>query len=225
MLKSVIVSAGIACAACGVSAATVTVDYQESSVFGTPKLAQNVRITSDKYTGYAGAGLFRLTADGYGDFNAFCVDLAQYINNGDTYETSVNLFSGATLENIDKLFTSAFAAVDTAVEAAAFQIALWEIVEDTGTGYDLTSGAFAVSGAAVDQANGYLSALGTQTGKYTLDFLESGTSQDVVTGALNPNSPLNGGGTIAPVPLPASGVLLLAGLAGAAGLGARKRKA
>jgi len=182
MLKSVIVSAGIACAACGVSAATVTVDYQESSVFGTPKLAQNVRITSDKYTGYAGAGLFRLTADGYGDFNAFCVDLAQYINNGDTYETSVNLFSGATLENIDKLFTSAFAAVDTAVEAAAFR-------------------------------------------KYTLDFLESGTSQDVVTGALNPNSPLNGGGTIAPVPLPASGVLLLAGLAGAAGLGARKRKA
>lgn len=224
MFKSVLFAAGLTVAATTVSAGTVTVDYQEKSVFGSPNLSSYVKITSDKYTGGARAGMFRLRADGFDDFDAFCVDLAQYIANGKAYETAVNLFSADTMDTIDRLYTSAYALVDTAIEAAGFQIALWEIVEDTGSAYDLSTGAFAAQGAAVSQAQTFLDALGTETGKYTLSFLESGVSQDVVTGTLNPKSPLNGGGvvTVAPVPLPASGLLMLAGLAGAAGLRRRK---
>lgn len=221
MLKSILFAAGMTVAATSVSAATVTVNYQENSVFGSPNLSSTVRIQSDGYTGYVRAGMFRLTAQGYGDFNAFCVDLAQYMTKGEAYETGVGLFSGPTLQNIDRLFTSAYAAVDTAIEAAGFQVALWEIVEDSTTGLNLTAGSFSAQGAAVAQAQTYLDGLGTQTGKYTLDFLESGVSQDVVTGSLNPNSPLNNGGP-SPVPLPASGLLLLAALGGAAGMKRRK---
>lgn len=223
MFKSVLFAASLTVASTIASAATVTVNYQEDSVFGSPNLSSSVHITSDKYTGGARAGVFRLTATTYGDFDAFCVDLAQYIAKGKAYETGVGLFSGATLENIDRLYTSAYGLIDTAIEAAGFQIALWEIVEDSGNGFNLSSGAFAATGAAVSQAQAFLDDLGTQTGKYTLDFLESAVSQDVVTGILNPNSPLNGGAAVpSPVPLPASGLLLLAGLAGAAGVRRRK---
>jgi hypothetical protein len=194
----------------------MTVTYQEANIFGTPALAQNVTISSPDYNGGARAGLYRLTgSDGFGDFLAFCVDLAKNMGNGKTYNLAPALFGGATLDNIDRLYTSVYSTVDTALEAAGFQVALWEIVSDTATGFDLSSGDFAVSGNAnaAAQAQGYLDGLAqAQTGGYTIDFLTSGNSQNLVTGKVAPPPAVN------PVPLPAAGWMLLAGFGGLFGL-------
>ncbi len=199
------------------SAATVTVDYQNASnPFGSPNLSRYVRISSPQYNGGTRAGPFRLTGDGgMGDFVAFCVDLGKYLANGQSYTTASNSnFGGAVDTNIDKLFTSAYSGVSTQVEGAAFQVALWEIITDTGSGFDLTSGNFSVqlagySAAVINQASSYLSGLASAaTGGYNLTFLNSGTSQNLVT--------------VSPVPLPAAAGMLGFGVLALFGLRRRK---
>lgn len=196
------------------SAATLNVTYQDSTVFGTPNLSKTVNITSSGYTGGAQAGQFRLSGSGgFGNFLAFCVDLAKFMSSGNSYSTSSGSAFGATVDGyIDRLFTSAYASVDTAVEGAAFQLALWEIITDTGSAYSLTSGGFkATAGSAVTaQANSYLAGLaGASTGGYTITYLNSGTSQNLVT--------------VAPVPLPAALGMLGLGVASLFGLRRRKK--
>lgn len=200
------------------SAATVTVDYQNSSnPFGSPALARYVRISSPQYTGGAGAGPFRLTGDGgFGDFVAFCVDLGKYLSSGNTYTTaSSSAFGSAVDTNIDKLFTSAYSGISTRVEGAAFQVALWEIITDTGSGFDLSGGDFRVqmagySAAVINQATSYLSGLASAaTGGYRLTFLNSGTSQNLVT--------------VSAVPLPAAAGMLGFGVLTLVGLRRRKK--
>ena len=181
---------------------------------------ETVKITTPGpgHDGYVRAGLFHLTADqGIGDFLAFCVDLAQYVKNPQYAVINNNLFSGTTLENMERLFSSVLGGstlgdvIDTSLEAAGFQVALWEVMMDTGNGYDLDNGAFSMSkNAGVEaQAEAYLAGLSNgKTGAYKLTFLESDKNQDVVT--------------VAPVPLPASAFMILAGLGGLAA--ARRRK-
>lgn len=197
------------------SASTLNVTYQDSTVFGTPNLSRNVNVASSGYTGTARAGQFRLSgSNGYGNFLAFCVDLAKFMTSGGTYSTSSGSAFGATVDGyVDRLFTSAYANVDTAIEAAAFQLALWEIISDTGSGYSLTGGSFtanSASSAVTAQANSYLAGLaGASTGGYTITYLNSGTSQNLVT--------------VAPVPLPAALGMLGLGVASLFGLRRRKK--
>lgn len=200
-------------AATSASASTVNVTYQGSNVFGTPNLSQSVNITSPGYTGNALAGPFHLTGDnGFGNFVGFCVDLFKYMSNGNSYTTSASSSYGAAVDNnIDRLFTSAYASVDTAVEGAAFQLALWEIITDTGSALNLATGNFLASaGSAVTaQANSYLAGLsGASTGGYNITYLNSGTSQNLVT--------------VSPVPVPAALGMLGLGLASLFGLRRRK---
>lgn len=196
------------------SAATVTVDYQGSDVFGTPNLPQSVLISSPVIDGIVNAGPFRLTGDnGFGDFVAFCIDLGTYMKSGQTYTTSAFSAFGSVIDGyIDRLFTSAYAGVDTADEGAAFQIALWEIITDGGAAYNLGGGSFTADARddVMNQANAYLAALaGAATGGYRLTFLNSGSSQDLVT--------------VSAVPLPGAVGMLGLGLASFFGLRRRKK--
>ena len=198
------------------NASTVTVNYQNAgNVFGSPNLSSSANISSPQHDGWVGAGPFRLNANGLGDFVAFCIDLGKYMANGQTYTTSSTSAWGAAVDqNIGKLFNTAYAGVDTATEGAAFQIALWEIITDTGSAFNLGGGSFSVlsaNAAVLSQASAYLSGLnGAATGNYAMTFLNSSTSQNLVT--------------VSPVPIPAAGGFLAVALGGLFGMRKLRRK-
>ena len=214
--KMTLAAAVLSVGATVVSASTVEVGYQERSVFGTPNLSSAVTISSPFISGRVAAGPFRLTGSGgFGDFVAFCIDLGQYMARGKTYTVSGASTYGSEVDsNISRLFNSAYASLTTAVQGAAFQVALWEIITDTGSdsGLDLGMGAFTAGANAsvINQAADYLEGLGgASTGGYKLTFLASGQSQDLVT--------------VSPVPVPAAFGMLGLGIAGLFGLRRRKK--
>ena len=213
---SLLTAAVISVSAAAVSASTIDVTYQESgNPFGTPSLQKTVRIASPDYNGRVRAGMFRLSgSNGFGDFNSFCIDLGHSLSSNDTYTASeTSPFSAAVTDNIERLYNSAYASVSTARESAAFQLAIWEIITDTGNSLDLASGDFKVLGTGVkllNMANGYLAGLaGASAGGYEFTYLQSRVGQDQLT--------------VSPVPVPAGIGLLGLGLAGLFGLRRRKK--
>lgn len=152
-------------------------------------------------------------------FVSYCVDFYQWLPGFGSTNTSYSLtdagsFFGSRLDAVGRLFSGRAAEVDTAVEQAAFQIALWEIrYEASGNAFDTSSGAAVFSDAGDDArslAQTYLNGLAGYSNTYDVRVLASGTNQDVVFAA--------------PVPEPSTYALMLAGLA-AVGFMARRRNA
>ena len=212
-------AAALICLGTAASASTVTLTQTGPGAYGSAGLFQNVKIEFPNSSGtgtqtYSGtAGAFDMTGPA-GQFFAFCVDLHDSLKASASYTINNSLFLTDIKDNMQKLFDTAYKDVDTSVEAAAFQIALWEILKDTNTSggasvFDIGAGDFKVIGTRTPdqvktQATAYLSGLnGTPTSKFNMTFYESGNSQDLVT--------------VSAVPLPAAGLMLLAGLAGFAG--------
>jgi hypothetical protein len=180
------------------------------------------------------AGGFALS-DSITDFVAWCLDIGNNLHipsTGTAYHETSTPFAGTTgeiapprLGSIRALFETSFSTLDLAsnAQSAGFQLALWEILYETSGTFDLTSGSFrqtrgtAAADAANAEANGFLMALGGPvTQGYRLTFFESGTngqgkqlSQNLVT--------------VSEVPLPAAGLLLVAGLGGFAALKRRRK--
>jgi len=207
----------------GAAASTIKVDYQGNTAHGSYGKA-TVTLTAPGKLPVANpvsAGAFALNADSLGDFAAWCLDLATTMTPGKNYTVTDSPFSGNSLSekvigNIQKLFNTAYAALDLNenAESAGFQLALWELVYETGNKFDVSKGKFKASGdtAAVNFANGLLKGLdGDATQNYEMTFLQSKHSQNLVTA------------NVAPIPLPAAGFLMLGALGGL-GLAARKRR-
>jgi hypothetical protein len=216
-MKHLILSAALAASfSCSAAfGATVTVDEQVAgNPFGNGNLFQLVRVD---YVGSTGpfnvnAGLFQLTGDGgFGDFASFCVELEQNLNLPADYEVPGNLAGTAadgSVADLKRLFASSLDMVETAADAAGFQLAIWEVVYDDLAGADLTTGDFNVVSASVDAlaaATSFLAAAAaTPVGtNYDMTFLTSDDRQDLI---------------VAPVPLPAAGLMLLGGLGGFAAM-------
>lgn len=167
------------------------------------------------------AGMFRMTAaDAYGnvqDFLAFCLDPLQGIRRNNDYDVG-SLLSTTALDRLSALMTNALGLVTTSTSAAAFQLAAWEIANEGQGALNLRGGAFTVSDnrtGARDAAQGWLDLItaGTWTrGSRDLVVLHDPVLQDLAT-------------NLAPVPVPAAGVLLLGGLAGLGALRGRRKKA
>ena len=178
-------------------------------------------------------------------FAVFCLDLLASIYSGRSYGyeatntpftnggvdlTVVDGGSGLSgIDRIQRIFDSSYdAAFDSLTNSAGFQLALWNAVYDVdwsvgdnssgangGTFYQTDTDDEAVRTAA----NGFLSDAFAYNGgqKYSLTFLQStgstqspGRSQNLVTAS--------------PVPLPAAGLMLLAGIGGLF-VGRRRKKA
>lgn len=190
---SLAVSAVAALALAAVATATpVTVTYNGVSPSRSVSLSKNSGGSFDNYS----AGLNNLTgavsnpADLRGAFTAFCIDINQSISNGSTY-TNFNTaalqdapiptspMGASKADKIAQLWFNERSILSSADSYAAFQVAIWEIVNDTGL--SLTGGTFrAASGTVRTLAQGYLNKIDGTGGRTALYAISSPTKQDFV---------------------------------------------
>ena len=92
-----------------------------------------------------------------GSFVAWCLDVQSWLTSPATYGqvTGTAFYTGAVgatkVTALERLATAILPSVNTKQESGAFQLALWEIVNESGGSYTLNSGNFKV-GAASDGA-------------------------------------------------------------------------
>ena len=216
-------------AASSAAAATLTVSQQsdvhvmyDSDDQNAWYAATDYLVGSQEITNVA-AGAFRLTGtDAYGaamDFLAFCLEPLEGLLHPRDHEMGSN-FSAAITQKLNTLAAFVWDSVSDHRTAAAFQMAAWEITTETSGIFDVDDGFFQITG------DGNMSNLAEITAQSWLDNLSNGTWGDTDSSYMI----LNAQGTqdlltninMTPVPLPSSGMTLLAAI-GAAGFVARRR--
>jgi hypothetical protein len=117
-------------------------------------------------------------------FTAFCLDIGHNLSLPSSYEATTTPFAGSTLSSAQRgairaLFNTGYnpAQLGDANYSAGFQLALWEIVNETSGTYALGGGAFSATGfvGAISVANALLGNLGatTPTGNWRVVYLQS----------------------------------------------------
>ena len=163
----------------------------------------------------AGALNFAESGAGVDSFTAWCIEIFELIAGQATYETNVSLLDPDRESLISRLFTGFNREASTTVGATALQLAIWEIVEETDLADigDVTSGRFVAGSTTqdvVDTANVFLASLDRFDAEYRINYFASGDSQNIIS--------------VAPIPLPASALLLGAGV-GALAFTRRRKQA
>lgn len=154
-------------------------------------------------------------------FSTFCIEIGQTIQDPDYNYTAMAIASDAGVtagqrNNLQKLFNAYYETLgSSATNSAAFQLAVWEIMNEASPA-DVTTGTFRVSSSsgATTQANYWLQSLASlpmnANGGWELTTWRSKTSQDQISASR--------------VPEPASAALLLLGL-GMMGAARRRNRA
>jgi hypothetical protein len=155
------------------------------------------------------SGHFHTTANGF-SFVGFCIEDTQALNLPAPYDVNPLATSDVRNAFFSKLYANWYSrALTDAATMNAFSLAVWEIANDASTNLSFTSGAFTVQSyggqAVADLASTILADVKNTTAGFTnawsFRIWTSPTSQDVIEGN---------------VPVPATGLLLLGGLAAAA---------
>ncbi len=246
-LRSALVAASFAATAPAALAATISVNYAGSANFGSGavgfyngSIAPNPNSsTSLVAVGIGGIG-FTTSNLSYdfsttGRFNSWCVDIYHWLNGGTVNYTignggdlaaalsALRPNSALRVAQLGYLANEVYGSVDTKIESAAFQLAVWGITYGTANGsgryqIDTSNAGFRVDSATMNAsygilANAWLTNLGTaaDTGNYKLTYLNDGTvnnTQDQIV--------------FTAVPEPATFALLAAGMFGL-GWGRKKR--
>ena len=166
-------------------------------------------------TTVSAGGLNMTNTTSGGTFQAWCVDIFQTLASPSSYilESASSFYSSdpGKATALSHLASNSLSSVTNATNSAAFQLAVWEIVnEASGGGYSLTAGNFKASSttAVISAAN---SMLGGLSGPITMtaNVWATHSSQDLAV--------------FAPVPEPESYAMMLAGL-GLMGFIVRRRK-
>ena len=212
-----IASVALACALGATAARGDNVTFP-GFAHGSETVAFSITAPNAVASGTVSAGGFATILNGSPSFVTYCVDLYQHISFGTLYSDytapgSTHVFANnRAYADLGRLYASA-GVVDTSIEEAAFQIAVWEIAYETTPGaYALGSGAASFSGGsaaggALGLASTWLSGLGNDAGR-SISVIESTEHQDVI---------------FAPVPEPSSYMLMLAGLLATVEISRRKR--
>jgi hypothetical protein len=164
---------------------------------GYADVSVNNSTDGHSYSGAAGGFSGLLNGN---PFQTYCVDLYQSFSWNTVYtDYSVTALPSTVAHDLGRLFTSHLGDVVDGNSSAAFQLAAWEIMYETGGSYNLSGGNFTENGNATVHsiAQGYLNTLGTAD-VYTVQKLESPSSQDFVL--------------TTPVPEPSTYAMLVAGL-------------
>ena len=213
-----IASVALACALGATAARGDNVTFP-GFAHGSETVAFSITAPNAVASGTVSAGGFATILNGSPSFVTYCVDLYQHISFGTLYSDytapgSTHVFANnRAYADLGRLYANA-GVVDTSIEEAAFQIAVWEIAYETTPGaYALGSGAASFSGGsaaggALGLASTWLSGLGNDAGR-SISVIESTEHQDVI---------------FAPVPEPSSYMLMLAGLLATVEISRRKRK-
>lgn len=204
--------------------ATVTVSQQNNSNVFKDASGQNGWYQTSSYSlnGVARtalAGLFRLTETTAGGavtkFVGVCLEPMETLRLPKLYDESTPL-SASVVGQLGALLKNAMALVTDAKSAAAFQLAAWEISNESSGALNLGTGAFKVSAAgqgtqALAQSWLDLIAKGTWAKNNQVMILQAPGTQDLLT-----DLP-------AEVPVPAAGILMIGALGGLAAV--RRRRA
>jgi len=154
-------------------------------------------------------------------FQAWCIDIFGWLASSTVYTkvsgASFYPTSPTKVADLEKLATRHLGEVTgNATNSGAFQLAVWEIANETSGPYSLGSGNFkatSTTAAAITTANNWLSALNSAT---------TNTAQ-VLSVWKETNYPTQDLAVFAPIPEPETYAMMLAGL-GLIGFVARRRK-
>ena len=131
------------------------------------------------------------------------MDTATYLKEGQwvsyTLKSAIDYFDSSALNDIDRLYGDVESGVNSGASSAAFQLALWEIVNEGQSGYSLDSGDFKSwsFGSVETQAETWLDNLASDVRGFDFYVLDSDYSQDLLVMSPKPSIKVSEPGTLA----------------------------